>query len=88
MSLFSRTDQEKRNQSFSKNKKASNILGELSGLSLPFKDADKNELSRQNIIKQLDMYKKFPVRLLEESANILQKINRILIKPKQRKELA
>lgn len=88
MSLFSRTDQEKRNQSFSKNKKASSVLGELSGLSLPFKDADKNDLSRKNIIKQLDMYKNFPVRLLEESANILQIINRILIKSKQRKELA
>ena len=88
MSLFSRTDQEKRNQSFSKNKKASSVLGELSGLSIPFKDADKNDLSRKNIIKQLNMYKQFPVRLLEESANILQKINRIVIKPKQRKELA
>ncbi|MCK5385841.1 MAG: hypothetical protein KAJ39_01560 [Gammaproteobacteria bacterium] len=88
MSLFSRTDQEKRDQSFPKNKKALSVLGDLSGLSLPFKDPDKNDLSRKNIIKQLDMYKQFPVRLLEESSNVLQKINRVLIKPKQRKELA
>ncbi len=88
MSLFSRTDQEKRDQSFSKNKKALSVLGDLSGLSLPFKDADKNDLSRKKIIKQLDMYKQFPVRLLQEAGNFLQKINRVLIKPKQRKELA
>lgn len=88
MSLFSRTDEEKRDQSFSKNKKALSVLGGLSGLSLPFKDADKDDLSRKNIIKQLDMYKQFPVRSLQEAGNILQKINRVLIKPKQRKELA
>ena len=88
MSLFSRTSQEKRDKSFTKNKKALSALGDLSGLSLPFKDADKVELSRNNIIKQLDMHKRFPVRLLEEASNVLQKINRVLFKPKQRKEYA
>lgn len=88
MNLFSRTDQEKREQQISQNKKAPSVLGDLSGLSLPFKKADKNDLDRNKIIKNLDSYKKFPVRLLEEAGNILLKINRVLIKPKQRKELA
>jgi len=87
MGLFSRTEQEKREQSFSSSKKASNVLGELLGLSLPFKAGEKNDLNRNKIIKELDAYKNFPNRLLEEAANILSKFNRVLIKPKQRKEL-
>ena len=88
MGLFSRTDQEKRNQTSSKNKKTLNVLGELSGLSHPFKNEDKNDLNRKGIIKKLDMYKKLPVRLLEEASIILKIINRIIVKPKQRNEFA
>ena len=88
MGLFSRTEQEKREQAFSKSNKASSTLGVLSGLSLPFKNTDKNNLSRKVIIKHLELYKKFPIRSLEESSNVLQHINRVLIKPKQRNELA
>lgn len=88
MGLFSRTDQEKRDQGFSKKKKAASVFGELSGLLLPFKDANKNDLSRKNIVKELDTYKNFPVRLLEEATKSLQTTNRVLVKPKQRKELA
>lgn len=88
MGLFSRTEQEKREQQRSQSKKASTILGELSGLSLPFKNADKNNLDRNKIIQNLDSYKKFPVRLLEEAGDTLQKLNRVLLKPQQRKELA
>ena len=88
MGLFTRTDQEKRGKAVSKKIKASSAFGELSGLSLPFKNGEQNDLSRKNIIKQLDTYKKSPVRLLEETSKTLQKINRTLIKPKQRQELA
>ena len=88
MGLFSRTDQEKRDQAFSKKKKVPSVFGELSGLSLPFKDANKDDLSRKNIVNQLDTYKNFPVRLLEEATKSLQTTNRVLVKPKQRKELA
>lgn len=88
MGLFSRTEQEKREQTLSKNKNELNALGVLSGLSLPFKNTDKNNLSRKVIIKQLEMHKKFPIHLLEESSKILQKENRVLINPKQRSELA
>ena len=88
MSLFSRTVQEKKEESLSRDKKAFSALGDLSGLSLPFKSADKNDLTRGDIVQTLDTYKKIPVRLLEESNNILHKINRVLYKPKQRKEFA
>lgn len=88
MNLFSRTEQEKREHAFAKGKKVSNVLGELSGLSLPFKNAENNDLNRQKIIQILDTYKKVPVRLLEESTNVLQKLNRFLLGPKQRKEYA
>lgn len=88
MNLFSRTEEEKRERAFAKGKKVSGVLGDLSGLSLPFKDAEKNDLNRNSIIQQLDIYKKVPVRLLQESSNILQKLNRLLLKQKQRKELA
>ena len=87
MSIFSRTKQEKRGSSLSKNKAASNILGELSGLSLPFKEAEKKDVSRKVIIQNLDTFKSFPIRTLEESVSILQKINRSLIKSKKRVEL-
>ena len=87
MSLFSKTEQEKRESSLSKNKTVSNVLGELSGLSLPFKEAEKKDVSRKVIIQTLDEFKTFPVRTLEESVKILQKINRSLIKPKLRIEL-
>ncbi len=88
MSLFRRTEQEKREQNVSMNKKADSVLGELSGLSLPFKKAEKNELNRNTIIQKLESHKKLPVRVLEEAANTLQKINRVLLSPKQRKEYA
>lgn len=88
MNLFSRTEQEKRSQSFSKNKKTENVLGELSGLSLPFLEGEKNDLNRKKIINQLDIYKKSPVRLLQEASKVLQKLNRTLIKRKQREECA
>ncbi len=88
MSLFRRTEQEKREQNVSVNKKADSVLGELSGLSLPFKKAEKNELNRNTIIQKLELHKKLPVRVLEEAANTLQKINRVLLSPKQRKEYA
>ena len=87
MSLFTRTEQEKRGSALSKNKAASSVLGELSGLSLPFKEAEKKDVSRKVIIQNLDSFKTFPIRTLEESVNILQKINRALIKPKKRIEL-
>ena len=54
MNLFSRTEQEKREQQISKSKKASTVFGDLSGLSLPFKKADKNDLDRNKIIQNLD----------------------------------
>ena len=88
MSLFSRTEQEKRDLAFEKGNVISDVLGELSGLSLPFKKAEKNDLDRKAIIQQLEVYKKSPVRLLEETCSLLQKINRIKLNPKQRKELA
>jgi len=88
MGLFSRTDQENRERNVSKNKSSSNDLGELSGLSLPFKDAEKSDLNRNKIIQQIEYHKKFPVRLLEETTNILQKINRLRLSPKQRKDHA
>ena len=87
MGLFSRTEQEKKKQSPA-NDKALTALGVLSGLSLPFKKTDNNNLSRKVIIKHLELYNKFPIRLLEESAKVLQNMNRALIKPKQRNELA
>lgn len=86
MSLFRRTEQEKREKNVSRNKKSDTVLGELSGLSLPFKKAEKNELDRNTIIQKLETHKKLPVRLLEEAANTLQRINRVLLSPKQRKE--
>lgn len=88
MSLFSRTEEEKRERAFAKGKKTSGVLGDLSGLSLPFKDAEKDDLNRNKIIQQLDQYKKSPVRLLEETTNISQKINRMKINSTQRKEIA
>jgi len=88
MGLFSRTEEEKRDQNFSKSKQASSVLGELSGLSLPFKDVDKNDINRNKIIQKLDEYNRIPVRLLEEASIILQKINRVRLNPKQRKEHA
>ncbi len=88
MSLFSRTKQEKKEELFSRNKNIYVNLGDLSGLSLPFKSADKNDLNRKEIIQKLDSYKTFPVRLLEEASHVLLKINRVLLKPKQRKEFA
>lgn len=89
MGLFSKTDKEKREKSSSnKNKNSKNVFGTLSGLSLPFKNANKSDLSRKDITNELDTYKRFPVRLLEETSKTLQKLNRLLIKPKQRQELA
>lgn len=88
MGLFTRTDQEKRGKAVSKKKSTSSSFGELSGLSLPFKDTEQNDLNRKKITTHLDTYKKFPVRLLEETSKTLQKTNRTLIKPKQRQELA
>lgn len=88
MSLFSRTDQEKRERAFEKGEKLSGGLGDLSGLSLPFKDAEKNEISRKKIIQQLEVYDKSPVRLLEETCDVLQKINRLRLTPKLRKEFS
>lgn len=88
MGLFSRTEQEKKEELFSRHKNIFGALGDLSGLSLPFKSADKNDLNRKDIIQKLDAYKKFPVRLLEEASHVLLKINRVLLKPKQRKEFA
>jgi len=88
MDLFSRTEQEKREELFSRNKNIFGTLGDLSGLSLPFKSADKNDLNRKEIVQKLDAYEKFPVRLLEEASHVLLKINRVLLKPKQRKEFA
>jgi len=88
MNLFSRTEKEKSEHALAKSKKASRILGDLAGLSLPFKDAEKNEIDRNKIIQNLDLYKKIPVRLLEESTSVLQKISRILLMPEQRKEFS
>ena len=88
MGLFRRTEQEKRERNISKNNNSSNNLEELSGLSLPFKDAEKSDLNRNKIIQQIEYHKKFPVRLLEETTNILQKINRLRLSPKQRKDHA
>ncbi|MFK5914763.1 MAG: hypothetical protein QM484_10320 [Woeseiaceae bacterium] len=85
MSLFSRTDQEKREHAHAVEK---NALGELSGLSLPFKKADKKEFDRKTISLHLDSYKKLPVRLLEEASLILQKSNRALLPVKKRKDVS
>jgi len=86
MGLFSRTNEEKREHLSSKSKKSSNVLGDLSGLSLPFKKVEKNELDRSKIIQELDTYKRLPVRLLEEAGQILQKLNRRILSSNQRKE--
>lgn len=88
MGLFSRTAEEKRAEEFSKQKKFSDVLGDLSGLSLPFKTADKNDLDRDKIIQRLETYRNTPVRLLEEAASILQKLNRVRLSIKQRSEFA
>jgi len=88
MGLFSLNEQEKRAKLFAKGKNEADVFGELSGLSLPFKKVDKKTLSRADITQELDKYKKLPVRLLEESAVELKKINCLLIKEKQRKEFA
>jgi len=88
MGLFTRTDQEKRDRALTKAKKSSNELGELSGLSLPFKDADKVDLDRDKIIRRLEIHKKLPVRLLEEARDVLQKLNRVRLTSKQRNEFA
>ncbi len=86
MNLFSRTEQEKRELQRTQTKKSS-IFGDLSGLSLPFKSAEKNDLDRDKINHIFETYKKLPVRLLEEATVTLQKINRVVLQPKQRKEL-
>ena len=88
MGLFSKTNKEKRREPSSKKKNSISVFGTLSGLSLPFKDADKSDLTRKSIIKDLDSYKGFPVRLLEEASKTLQSLNRLLIKPKKRQDLA
>lgn len=88
MGLFSRTAEEKRIEDFSKQKKPSSVLGNLSGLSLPFKAADKNDLNRDKITQRLETYRKTPVRLLEEATDVLQKLNRVRLTIKQRNEFA
>lgn len=88
MSLFSRTEKEKRDHALAKGKSSSNVLGDLSGLSLPFKDADKNILNRDKIIQRLEMHKKMPVRLLEEASDVIQILNRVRLSSKQRVEYA
>lgn len=88
MSLFSRSEQEKRDHALAKSKKSSSLLGDLSGLSLPFKDADKNILNRDKIIQRLKMHKKVPVRLLEEANDVIQILNRVRLSSKQRVEYA
>ena len=88
MSLFTRTEEEKREYAFAKSNKSPNVLGDLSGLSLPFKPAEKNELNRDNIIQRLEVHRKMPVRLLEEASIVLQRINRVKLNAKQRKEYA
>ena len=88
MGLFSRTDEEKREHLSSKTKKSSTVFGDLSGLSLPFKKVEKNELNRNKIIQELDSYKRLPVRLLEEASLKLQKINRRILNSNQRKEFS
>ncbi len=88
MGLFSKKIAD--DSSHKPNKKANTdmVLGELSGLSLPFKDADKKELNRNTISKKIESFRKFPVRLLEEATIVLQKINRAKLDTRQRKELA
>lgn len=88
MSLFTRTEEEKREYALAKSNKSPNVLGDLSGLSLPFKPAEKNELDRHNIIQRLEVHRKMPVRLLEEASIVLQRINRVKLNAKQRKEYA
>ena len=88
MSLFSRTEKEKRDHALAKGKSSSNVLGDLSGLSLPFKDADKNILNRDKIIQRLEIHKKMPVRLLEEASDVIQILNRVRLSSKQRVEYA
>lgn len=88
MNLFSRTEEEKREHALAKSKKSSSVLGDLSGLSLPFKAPDKNELSRDKIIQRLEMYRKLPVRLLEEASVVMQRLNRVKLTAKQRKDYA
>lgn len=88
MGLFTRTEDEKRELKRSKAKSTELGFAELSGLSLPFKKVDANELDRNTINAELERHTKFPVRLLEEAANMLQKINRALYNPRQRVELS
>ena len=89
MNLFTRTEEEKRELALAKSKKnKSSLLGDLTGLSLPFKSPEKNELDRDKIIQRLEMHRKVPVRLLEESNIVLQKINRVKLTAKLRKEYA
>ncbi len=88
MNLFSRTEKEKSDHALAKSKRASRILGDLAGLSLPFKEVEENEIDRHKIIFNLDLYKRSPVRLLEESTTILQKISRLIITVEQRQEFS
>ncbi|MDH5601906.1 MAG: hypothetical protein OEY78_11465, partial [Gammaproteobacteria bacterium] len=88
MNLFTRTEEEKREHALAKSKKSSSGLGDLSGLSLPFKVPEKNELNRDKIIQRLELHRKLPVRLLEETNIVLQKVNRVKLSVKQRKEYA
>ena len=87
MSLFGRTEQNDKAKPDTTGQ-ATLVLGELAGLSLPFKKAEKNDLERKKIVHNLDDFKKFPVRLLEEAANHLKRLNRLLMTAKQRQELA
>lgn len=72
--------------SLSKSNKSA-YTGGLISLSVPFQKIDKNELAPKNVIQALDKYKNMPLRLLRESNNVIQKFNRSIIKPEQRKEL-
>ena len=87
MSLFGRTKEDKQAKEPVENTRNQIVFGDLSGLSVPFKKAEKNDISRKLITQELDKYKNLPVRLLQETSNILKKLNRLLMKPEQRKEL-
>ena len=88
MSLFTRTEEEKRMFESAKTKKSAGVFGDLAGLSLPFKKFDKSELSRNKITQELDLYKRSPVRLLEEASVVLQKLNRAILSSKERKSFS
>lgn len=88
MKIFNRLKSKSGQDSDDPSKKLSQQLGDLSGLSQPFKKAAKSDLERSHYQAELAKFEKLPVRMLEVSTEMLTRLNRFVMKPKQRRELA